>query len=143
MPDVPWCPTGGGRVASDWRPDRAELPAVLPTGARLRSSADFATVVRTGRRAGSRTLVVHALTASESSSSGPRVGFVVGRGVGGAVERNRTRRRLRHLMRDRLDAVPATSRLVVRALAPAGSASSRVLGSDLDRCLAQATGSAR
>jgi ribonuclease P protein component len=116
----------------------------MPARSRLRSSAEFATVIRTGRRAGSRTLVVHALAPAESSpESSPRVGFVVGRAVGGAVVRNRTRRRLRHLMADRLDLLPAACRVVVRALAPSGSAPFRVLGSDLDRCLAQVTGSAR
>lgn len=116
----------------------------MPAGARLRSSSEFATVIRTGRRAGSRTVVVHALTPAEGVAGGsPRVGFVVGRAVGGAVVRNRTRRRLRQLMVERIDAVPAACRMVVRALAPAGSASSRVLGSDLDRCLAQVTGPKR
>jgi ribonuclease P protein component len=116
----------------------------MPAAARLRTSAEFATVIRTGRRAGSRTVVVHALAPGADEASGaPRVGFVVSGAVGGAVVRNRTRRRLRHLMRDRLDALPAAYRFVVRALAPAGSASAQALGSDLDRCLAQVTGAAR
>ena len=99
--------------------------------------------MRHGRRAGSRTVVVHVLPAADEERTSPQVGFVVGRAVGGAVVRNRTRRRLRHLMRERLDALPAGSRVVVRALPPAGSASSRVLAADLDRCLAQVVVAAR
>jgi ribonuclease P protein component len=116
----------------------------MPARTRLRSSGEFAAVLRAGRRAGSRTVVVHALApAAGASPTSPLVGFIVGRTVGGAVVRNRTRRRLRHLMRERLDRLPVACHVVVRALAPAGSASSVTLGSDLDRCLAQVTGPAR
>jgi ribonuclease P protein component len=65
----------------------------------------------------------------------PRVGFVVGRGVGNAVVRHRVQRRLRHLCRDRLDRLPSGSGLVVRALGAAGAATYQELGADLDRCL--------
>ena len=69
---------------------------------RLTTSAGFATAVRTGRRAGTRTLVLH-LGADPHGPSGPRVGFVVSKAVGNAVARNRVKRRLRHLARERLD----------------------------------------
>ncbi|MCA1191821.1 MULTISPECIES: ribonuclease P protein component [unclassified Saccharopolyspora] len=64
-----------------------------------------------------------------------RVGFVVSKAVGNAVLRHRVTRRLRHLMRDRLDALPAGTLVVVRALPPAATASSSDLGSDLDAAL--------
>ena len=64
-----------------------------------------------------------------------RVGFVVGRAVGGSVVRHRTIRRLRHLVRDRLARLPEGSLLVVRALPPAGTANSAALGRDLDATL--------
>jgi ribonuclease P protein component len=64
-----------------------------------------------------------------------RVGFVVSRAVGGAVVRNRVRRRLRHLMRERLAGLPAASTLVVRANPPAAGASYDELRADLGRCL--------
>jgi ribonuclease P protein component len=51
------------------------------------------------------------------------VGFVVSRQVGGAVVRNRARRRLRHLVRGRLHQLPPGSRLVVRALPPSATSS--------------------
>ncbi|MGY2876945.1 ribonuclease P protein component [Marmoricola sp. URHA0025 HA25] len=70
-----------------------------------------------------------------------RVGFVVSRAVGGAVVRNRVKRRLRHLMRERVAAVPSGSLLVVRAQPAAAEASHRDLGDALDRCLRRVVGS--
>lgn len=63
------------------------------------------------------------------------MGFVVSRAVGNAVVRNRVQRRLRHLMRPRVEGFPAGSVLVIRALAPAAGSSSAALGADLERCL--------
>ena len=87
-------------------------------------------------------MVVHLVTSNvDKATSGhdqansSLVGFVVSRSVGGAVTRNRVRRRLRHLVRERLDALPGNSLVVVRALPAAAEASYRDLGDDLDRCL--------
>jgi ribonuclease P protein component len=90
--------------------------------------------VRAGRRSGSRTLVVH-LDQPVQPDQPARVGFVVSRAVGGAVVRNRVRRRLRHLVRDRLADLPPTSVLVVRALPATAEAGYDELGTDLARCL--------
>jgi len=66
------------------------------------------------------------------------VGFVVSRSVGHAVVRNTVKRRLRHLMANRVSAVeavqPATS-VVVRANPAAAAADFRALARDLDACL--------
>ena len=61
-----------------------------------------------------------------------RVGFVVGRAVGGAVVRNRVRRRLRHLARGYLGSLPEGSLLVVRANPRAATASQAELAAELD-----------
>ncbi|MCH6161442.1 ribonuclease P protein component [Streptomyces marispadix] len=113
---------------------------MLPTENRLRRREDFAVAVRRGRRAGRPLLVVH--LRSDSSSSDPheaggdaspaRAGFVVSKAVGNAVVRNRVRRRLRHLVRERLTALPPGSLVVVRALPGAGEASHDELVRDLD-----------
>jgi ribonuclease P protein component len=63
------------------------------------------------------------------------VGFVVSRAVGNAVARNRVKRRLRHLARERLTSLPGSCVLVIRALPPAAEATWPELGDDLDRCL--------
>ena len=115
---------------------------MLPAAARLTSGESFRRGVREGRRAGSRTLVLH-LSVPEVQVLGEpaRVGFVVGKGIGGAVVRNRVRRQLRHLVRDRLADLPPSSTLVVRALAGAADASYDELRGDLGRCLGRVTSS--
>jgi ribonuclease P protein component len=75
---------------------------------------------------------------SDLAAASPRVGFVVSRAIGGAVGRNAVRRRLRHLMRDRLDTLPVGSTVVIRALPAAATASSAELAADLDAALARA-----
>jgi ribonuclease P protein component len=59
------------------------------------------------------------------------VGFVASKGIGGAVVRNRVKRRLRALMRPLVPTLPAGTRLVVRANPASASASSAALGRDL------------
>ena len=110
---------------------------MLPHQARLRRRDEFTTTVRSGARAGTPTLVVHLRTGESGDPA--RAGFVVSRAVGSAVERNRVRRRLRHLVRDRLDRLPGGSRLVVRALPPSAVASSATLATQLDRALERLT----
>ncbi len=75
-----------------------------------------------------------------TGAAGPaRVGFVVSRSVGGAVVRNRVRRRLRHLVRERLAELPVGSVVVVRANPPAAESSYDELRRDLARCLGRVT----
>jgi ribonuclease P protein component len=110
---------------------------VLPRAARLTRSVDFTEVVRHGRRAGRPLMTVHCLAPGSDRAPGgqPQVGLVVGRGVGGSVVRSRTARRLRHLLRDRLAALPPGARVVVRAAPAAGAAASSALARDLDAAL--------
>ncbi len=63
------------------------------------------------------------------------VGFIVARTVGNAVVRNQVRRRLRHLVRARLERLPEGSLLVVRANPAAGTARGDELAADLDSAL--------
>lgn len=106
---------------------------MLPAHARLRRSQDFRAVMRGGVKAGRRRIVVHALRDGPGAST--TVGFVVSKAVGNAVVRHRVTRRLRHLVRARLYALPASATLVVRALPAAAEASSSQLGTDLDSAL--------
>jgi len=119
---------------------------MLAAAERVRNRADFTEVVRMGRRAGRGSLVVHLLLSSPgpggrsdaTDSTGARAGFIVSKAVGNAVNRNRVRRRLRHLARSRLAALPGGTLLVVRALPPAAGASSAGLAADLDAALSTA-----
>ncbi|MBN9796192.1 MULTISPECIES: ribonuclease P protein component [Pseudonocardia] len=111
---------------------------MLPAHARLTRRPEFASTIRRGRRAGRSRLVVHLdLTrpGGVPEHASPRAGFVVSKAVGNAVARHRVSRRLRHLVADRLAALPAGAALVVRALPPAGEASSAELAADLDSAL--------
>ncbi|MFG2293222.1 ribonuclease P protein component [Streptomyces sp. NPDC048603] len=114
---------------------------------RLRRREDFANAVRRGRRAGRPLLVVHLRTSGATDPHEPgenasptRAGFVVSKAVGGAVVRNKVKRRLRHLMRDRLSALPAGSLVVVRALPGSGDAGAEELARDLDAAVARLLG---
>ncbi|MEU1617404.1 ribonuclease P protein component [Streptomyces sp. NPDC008238] len=121
---------------------------MLPTENRLRRRQDFATAVRRGRRAGRPLLVVHLRTDSDTrdphaaggSASPARAGFVVSKAVGNAVTRNLVKRRLRHLVRERLSVLPPGSLVVVRALPGAGDADHSQLARDLDAALGRLLG---
>jgi ribonuclease P protein component len=82
-------------------------------------------------------MVVHLLVPNvDIAINAPtRVGFVVAKSVGPAVIRNRVKRRLRHLMRERVASLPSGSMLVVRALPDSAGAGSGDLAVELDRCL--------
>ncbi|MGZ5404819.1 MAG: ribonuclease P protein component [Nocardioides sp.] len=112
---------------------------MLSAANRLTDAGSYRTVIRSGRRAGSRTLVVHLVDSidpvMQEAPVSPRVGLVVSKAVGNAVIRNRVQRRLRHLVREQLDRLPSTGVLVIRALPAAAGASSVELLADLDRCL--------
>ena len=69
---------------------------------RLRSARDFAAVYKQGRVNGNSLLVVRV---RDNGMEVTRFGFVTGKTVGGAVVRNRVKRRLREAAR-RLDVVP-------------------------------------
>ncbi|WP_263167967.1 ribonuclease P protein component [Streptomyces sp. SCSIO ZS0520] len=122
---------------------------MLPTEHRLRRREDFATAVRRGRRAGRTLLVVHVARersgatdphAPGEDASPTRAGFVVSKAVGGAVVRTRVKRKLRHLMRDRLGLLPPGSLVVVRALPGAGDAAYGQLARDLDAAITRLLG---
>lgn len=130
---------------------------MLPAQHRLRRRADFSLAVRAGRRAGSAHLVAHLMlpdapatrrTVATSTSAAqnrspqmassptpPRVGFVVSKAVGTAVVRNQVKRRLRAVLAQRVDRLPAGSLLVVRANPTAAQASSSELARAVDRVL--------
>jgi ribonuclease P protein component len=103
---------------------------LLPAAARIRRRDDFSAAIRGGSRTGRTLLTGHLLI--EPGAAPPRVGFVVSRAVGGAVVRNKVRRRLRELVRSRLNSLPAGSLLVVRANPRAATARQSELAAELD-----------
>jgi ribonuclease P protein component len=87
---------------------------VLAKANRVVRPEDFRTVVRRGHRATSTVAVYYRL---ERDAGDPlRFGFIVSRAVGGAVERNLVRRRMRAVGREFVDAGAHGADVVVRAL---------------------------
>jgi ribonuclease P protein component len=79
----------------------------FPRGARLLRHADFERVYKSGRRHFSASLTAFYLErqgataggAAKRAPHGLRIGFTVGRALGGAVDRNRIKRRMREAVR--------------------------------------------
>ena len=114
---------------------------MLPVGSRLRGAPEFAAVIRSGRRAGTRHLVVHVLGGAVLGGARevrPRAGFVVSAKVGNSVVRHRVTRRLRPLVRDHLTRLAPGTDVVIRALPAAATATSAELAADLRSGLAAA-----
>jgi ribonuclease P protein component len=84
-------PNGGSKSSASGR------RLAFPRSARLLRHADFDLVYRTGRRHFAAHMTVFYLLRSQAETM--RVGFTVGRALGGAVDRNRMKRRLREAVR--------------------------------------------
>jgi ribonuclease P protein component len=107
------------------------MPAI-PT---LRRRADFETVVRSGSVSATRLLV---LRAHRTNGPTTRIGLATPASLGGAVERNRVRRRMRELVRARHGEMGSGWDLLVIMKPAARTASFRELGTALDSALARA-----
>lgn len=86
------------------RPAVTETPENIahrfPRDSRLLKHADFQAVYQQGKKHFSGNMIV--FYRESGRSAGPRVGFTVGKVLGGAVERNRIRRRMRAAVRRHL-----------------------------------------
>jgi ribonuclease P protein component len=78
-------------------------------------SAEFGATVKQGTRVVQPDLVIHARH-EVGIAGGPRVGFVVSKAVGNAVERHRVSRRLRHAARTVIADLDPADMVVIRAL---------------------------
>src|SRR6478609_9936742 len=97
-------------------------------------STDFGATVSKGVRAVQPDLVVHALR-SDDFGDGPRIGLVVSKSVGGAVDRHRVARRLRHVARTVINELDPADRVVIRALPSSRHAISARLEQELRTAL--------
>jgi ribonuclease P protein component len=96
-------------------------PFRFPRTARLLRHADFERVYKQGRRHFSASMTVFYCPAAENAkaqkdaedSGGLRIGFTVGRALGGAVQRNRIKRRLREAVRMSLPTTCASADVVI------------------------------
>jgi ribonuclease P protein component len=115
---------------------------MLPRVHRMTSRTQFAETISRGARAGSRSLVVHAVPADavpdQAAPPPVVVGYVVSKAVGNSVVRHRVLRQLRAQTAQRLPLLAGHRALVVRALPAAAGKSSADLGAELERALTRA-----
>jgi len=104
---------------------------------RMRAASDFATVRQSGVAHRGRCCLLLALPSPGEST---RMGWIASRrGVGGAVQRNRARRRIREIVRRRWPRVPHHGYLLVFIASRAAlSASHQELATEIESLLAHA-----
>ncbi|HEY7463399.1 MAG TPA: ribonuclease P protein component [Candidatus Limnocylindria bacterium] len=106
----------------------------MPAFIALRRKADFDALARSGTARSHRMLVLRSLRTGRPET---RVGLSTPRSLGGAVQRNRVRRRLRELVRERRGSIGAGWDLLLIARPEAAEASYAqlrvALGSLLER----------
>jgi ribonuclease P protein component len=95
---------------------------VLKRRHRLSRSRDFDAVYRHGRSTATRYLVLYSFPREEVDEEGPRLGLAVSRQLGGAVERNRLKRRLRAAFAEVAPGLPADHDYVLIARSGLGEA---------------------
>lgn len=99
---------------------------------------DFGMTVRKGVRVSNKYMVVHYRT-DERIVATPLVGFVVPKKqLANAVDRNKVKRKLRHLMAERVNNLEPNTRIVIRVLKNSKDQESTVLAKALDLALKKA-----
>jgi ribonuclease P protein component len=155
--DVPWlgalcsCAPEPEQGASG--PHAGTKPRRFRKPAKLLRHADFQRVYKNGRRLFSTHMTVFYLRREETAAeqdqpgrgrpgytspgsnnqTGPRVGLTVGRVLGGAVERNRIKRRLREAVRNNLSALAIAVDVVINPKKSALTAEFSLLKDEVTR----------
>jgi ribonuclease P protein component len=110
---------------------------LLARESRLITAEDFRSTMRNGQKANASHLVVY-LNRDESNTQA-RFGFVVGKLVGGAVQRNLVKRRLRSAVRSRLETFSIDTSMVIRGLPGLAEITWDELNAELDLAIAGAS----
>jgi ribonuclease P protein component len=100
------------------KPDR--VGQRFPKTARLRQTKDFTRVREHGKSSQARLIRIGLLRTGRVDSA--RVGIITSRRVGGAVIRNKVRRRLREILKSCIAQIPAGSLVVIVAKSAAAEA---------------------
>ena len=101
----------------------------MPVLPMLRRRADFEAIGRHGTARSTPILVLRALRTDRAET---RIGLSTPRTLGGAVQRNRVRRRLRELVRARMDGIGPGWDILLIARPAAGTATYAELGEAFD-----------
>ncbi len=105
----------------------------FPKAARIRRRREFLSFGRTGEKRRTDSFVF----LLEPCARGPRLGITVSRKVGGAVVRNRVKRRVREIYRRDPDRASLGHDLIVIARVGAGALTSREISRDLKVALSR------
>lgn len=97
-------------------------------------SAEFGATVKYGVRAVQPDLVVH-VRRDDGDPAGPRIGLVIAKSVGNAVQRHQVARQLRHIAQTVVMEMAPSERVVIRALPGSSRAGSARLEQQLRRGL--------
>ncbi len=97
-------------------------------------STEFGATVKHGVRAAQSDLVVH-VRRDEVDPEGPRIGLVIAKSVGNAVQRHQVARRLRHVAKAVISDLDPCERVVIRALPGSSRAASARLEQQLRKGL--------
>jgi ribonuclease P protein component len=91
---------------------------VLPEANRLRSSAIFTAVTKSGYKVSSQNLVIYGLkNKDEVKKINPvQFGLIINRSIGGAVKRHKIARKIRHDLMNFLNNFPSNTFIVIRVL---------------------------
>ena len=79
-------------------------------------STDFGETVKHGTRAVQPDLVIYRRRDDGTTGDAAKVGLIISRAVGSAVQRHRLARRLRHVARRLVDGMQRSEQVVIRAL---------------------------
>jgi ribonuclease P protein component len=94
-------------------------------------STEFGATVKHGTRAVQPDLVIYARRGNTLDAEPPKVGLIISRAVGSAVQRHQLARRLRHVARGLVDGLERSEQLVIRALPSSRTVSSARLEEEL------------
>jgi ribonuclease P protein component len=89
---------------------------VLPQGARLTASSDFARATKSGVRVTTQHFVGYLYISPVTNNDSAKCGLIINKTVGGSVKRHRLARKIRHAVAPHVASLPTGSLLVIRAL---------------------------
>ena len=89
---------------------------MLPQGARLTTSSDFARATKSGVRVTTQHFVGYLYISPVTNNDSAKCGLIINKTVGGSVKRHRLARKIRHAVAPHIASLPTGSLLVIRAL---------------------------
>ena len=96
---------------------------MLPQGARLTASSDFARATKSGVRVTTQHFVGYLYISPVTNNDSAKCGLIINKAVGGSVQRHRLARKIRHAVAPHIASLPTGALLVIRALKEDGDRS--------------------